>query len=306
VYAAKVHKKRDNNLPFWPRLTDKNIMSASQEPLPDFANPPVVEVALSVQFQPLPLRTAYLGRFWASLSRDFTRTEDQPIIEAVHEPFDPRQYVRDAGIRVRTLDVPPVPRVWFLNDTGTELIQLQQDRFIHNWRKADDNAEYIRYPRVRERFADSFEKFESFVRSEKLGHISPDQCEVTYTNHLVEGYGWDRQGQLDQVFTFWQPQVRTSFLPEPENASISVRFVIPGPGGDPIGRLHVEAQPAFRKTDLRPILVVNLTARGAPLGTGLSGVMDFFDIGREWIVRGFAAITTNEMHAIWRRTDASW
>lgn len=275
----------------------------SSSPLPNFEKPPVVEVALSVQFEQLTaLRTAYFGRLWSVFSDQFARTEDQRPVEAVHEPFDPRQYVQDLGIKFRSLDVPPIPRVWFLNTAGTELIQVQQDRFIHNWRKAGDDVEYIRYPRIRERFVESFNRFESFVSSEKLGHILPDQCEVTYTNHLVAGQGWQNQGRLGQVFNFWRP-VNGGFLPEPENASLAIRYIIPGDDGKPIGRLHIDLQPAFRKTDFLPMLILNLTARGAPCGSGVSGVMEFFDRGREWIVRGFAEITTNEMHSEWRRID---
>jgi hypothetical protein len=42
--------------------------------------------------------------------------------------------------------------------------------------------------------------------------------------------------------------------------------------------------------------VMNLTARGL-FGTGF----DFFDIGRQWIVKSFEQLTTDEMHRIWRK-----
>jgi hypothetical protein len=44
-----------------------------------------------------------------------------------------------------------------------------------------------------------------------------------------------------------------------------------------------------------------LTARGQPLGTGLAGVLEFLDLGREWIVTGFDELTTPEMHRLWGR-----
>jgi uncharacterized protein (TIGR04255 family) len=281
-------------------------MSDSLTPLPNFENPPVVEVALSVQFEPLPaLKVAHLGHLWSAFREDgFTRTEDHGNLESVHEPFDPRVYAQGLGIGIkfRSLEVPPVPRVWFLNDAGTELIQVQQDRFIHNWRKAGNDIDYVRYPHVRERFVKSFDRFEAFVAAEKLGQVKPDQCEVTYTNQMVSGEGWETQGELDRVFTFWRSG-DSGFLPPPENASVAIRYLIPDDKGKPIGRLHVDLQPAFRKSDFVPMLILNLTARGAPLGRGPGGVMDFFDLGREWIVRGFAGITTSSMHSEWRRID---
>ena len=49
-------------------------------------------------------------------------------LESVREPFDPRTYAQDFGIKFRSFDVPPVPRVWFVNKPGTELIQVQRKR----------------------------------------------------------------------------------------------------------------------------------------------------------------------------------
>jgi hypothetical protein len=48
-----------------------------------------------------------------------------------------------------------------------------------------------------------------------------------------------------------------------------------------------------------PIYVLELTVRGAPIGQGIGGAQSFFDIGHEWIVRGFKDVTTSMMHAVW-------
>jgi hypothetical protein len=82
-----------------------------------------------------------------------------------------------------------------------------------------------------------------------------------------------------------------------------LRFVIPGKAGRPVGRLHVVSQPAWTKTDNTPILVLNLTARGEPLEGGIEGAFGFFELGRKWIVKGFAELTTAEMHKVWERID---
>jgi hypothetical protein len=43
---------------------------------------------------------------------------------------------------------------------------------------------------------------------------------------------------------------------------------------------------------------MNLTARGM-YGTGI----EFFDVGRRWIVKSFEQLTTEHMHAIWRKRN---
>ena len=114
-------------------------MSAPTPPLPDFERPPVIEVALSVQFKRLEaLRSAHLGLLWAKFRPEgFPRTEDHAPLEPAFERFDPNLLRTQLGIEVRASDLPPLPRVWFLNEAGSELIQIQRDRFVHNWRKVD-------------------------------------------------------------------------------------------------------------------------------------------------------------------------
>jgi len=107
-------------------------MSATNTPLPDFEGPPVVEVALAIQFKRLErLRAAHLGLLWSKFrDRGFPRTEDHGPLEPASERFDRNAVQPQLGIDVRVFDVPPLPRVWFLNEGGTQLIQFQPDRFV--------------------------------------------------------------------------------------------------------------------------------------------------------------------------------
>ena len=84
---------------------------------------------------------------------------------------------------------------------------------------------------------------------------------------------------------------------------MAVRYVIPGADGEPLGRLHIVMEPGYRRDDNRPMFLLDLTARGRPERDGVDGVLRFLEIGREWVVRGFAAVTTAQMHKIWGRRD---
>ena len=276
-------------------------MSTTRPRLPDFANPPLIEVALAVQFEPLTaLRSLHLGLLWKRFQDSFPRTEEHPprdlTVERFGVPTPPKMEVRFET----TL---PVPRYWFLNEAGTELIQVQQDAFVHNWRKVGEGEEYPRYEYIRERFRAELDTFSQFLAQERLGDLVPNQCEVTYINNIVSGQGWERHGQIGEVLRVWTSRYSDAFLSEPEDVRHAVRFVIPDGAGNPLGRLHITSQPAYRITDGRPILVLKLTARGKPEGEGIEGVLRFLNTGREWIVRGFASITSPGMHEIWRRRD---
>jgi len=270
--------------------------------LPDFENPPVVEVALSVQFDPLiALRTPQIGVLWQQFRDRFPRIEEHPPLDSTIERFGPRSRI-EPGVQVRVSPSVPVPRCWFLNESGSELIQIQQDRFVHNWRKVGDSDSYPRYDRhIRPTLLSELEEFTAFVGKENLGEILPNQCEVTYVNRILAGQGWDRHGQLGSVLAPVSGAFSEEFLPEPEEVAVAASFLIPGEVGRPMGRLRFRVDPVYLKADDKPAFHLTLVARGAPLGSGLEGVRGFLDLGREWIVRGFAAITTPTMHKIWGR-----
>ena len=270
--------------------------------LPNFQDPPLVETVLSLQCEPLHgFSLVHVGLLWQHYRDAFPLIEEHPPLPEARETFvAPAQGQMEVTIERK----PPVPRAWFLNALKTELIQVQADRFIHNWRKAGEGpTPYPRYERVRAKFRDEVEKFEQFLRDEKLGQVEINQCEVTYVNHIEPCDVWHEHGQVQRVLRNWTSS-ETSFLPEAEDATVQQRFVIRSHSGDPIGRLHASLVPAWTAGSPSPILVLTLTARGSPIGGGIDGAFAFLDLGREWIVKGFADLTTTEMHRVWRRIDA--
>ena len=271
------------------------------EDLPDFRKPPLAETVLSLQFEPVAgLTTAHVGLLWERFRKHFPVIGEHPPLTPVFEKFDPPS---PAQVEVTFEDRPPVPRVWFLNEAGSELIQVQPDRLIHNWRKMEGLDPYPRYEPIRDMFRDEVAVLEEFLRDEKLGALVVNQCEVTYINHIEPASVWQRHGEMEKAFVMCPRLGSAPFLPEPEDVAMRMRFVIPDPKGNPIGRLHAAVQPAWKKSDNSPLLALNLMARGAPIGGGIEGAFAFFDLGRSWIVKGFADLTTPEMQRMWERID---
>jgi len=196
----------------------------------------------------------------------------------------------------------PAPRIWLLNGDETELLQLQRDTFACNWRQQLSNSPYPRYQHVRSGFEQAFREFTGFTEQSNLGRVAPLHCEVSYVNHIPSGQGWDRFGEIHKVLSSCAGWRSDAFLSEPEEVRYSAKFPIRDANGQFLGRLNVAAQPALRRRDRQPLIVLTLTSRGRPIGTGMSGILGFFDIGREWIVRAFADLTTDEMHRLWGRT----
>jgi uncharacterized protein (TIGR04255 family) len=280
-------------------------MSETTTPFPDFDAPPVTEVVLGVQFDAIKgLRTPQIGALWQEFKDRLPITEEHPPLDTVIERFGAGRKPMGA-VQLQMLDALPTPRCWFLNETGTELIQVQPDRFIRNWRKVGDGDAYPHYDtRLRQAFMDDFGRFAAFVDRERLGELVPNQCEVSYVNLIEPGEVWREHGEADKVLTVLCQRYSDGFLGKPEDMRTALRFVLHDSAGEAIGRLHVSLDPVYRLKDEAPMLRLNLTARGRPIGPEIDGIMGFLDLGREWVVRGFASITTTEMHKAWRRRDA--
>ncbi|MGH6920547.1 MAG: TIGR04255 family protein [Geminicoccaceae bacterium] len=274
--------------------------------LPDFLKPPLVEVVLSVQFSKLRnYRAVSAGLLWDKIFRkSYPKVYEHPPLAPAFETFGTPSSGR-AKLQISEAAGLPAPRLWFVNTDDTELIQVQADRFIHNWRKVAGLEDYPRYETIKERFFEELRGLEEFLISEDIGTIEPNQSEVTYVNHIA----------LDQSENIWEkPEaaLRTfsrivddgsdpaARLPRLEDVRYTARYIIDGSEGAPIGRLIITAQPALG-SDRQQVLRLDLTARGAPTAPTLDAVSDFLDLGRETIVRGFTAITTPAMYQQWKR-----
>jgi len=269
--------------------------------LAQFHKPPVNEVILSSQFEPLvSMRAVHIGTFWEKLRERYPRTEEHPPLEPAIEMFGAPKLQRPE-VRLELVDQIQVPRIWMLDSSGSHLLQVQTDRLIQNWRQVDGVGDYPRYPFVRAQFEESHSAFQQFVATENLGEITFNQCEVTYINHILPCGAWENHSQIGEVFAFWNPGYSEMPLPLQEAASVTTRTVLINDRGGNFGRLHLSIQSVYRLPNEVPMFLLSLTVRGAPDGEGLPGVLAFFDRGREWIVRTFATVTTAKMHQVWER-----
>lgn len=268
--------------------------------LPSFENPPLVEVVLGVQFEPLErMNTTHFGSLWQAFSRDFPQVEENAPLEPAFERFGLGMPIQPPR-RPQFLTRPELPRLWFISEDESQLVQVQKDRFIHNWRKREGG--YPRYESIRSNFVGELEQFMAFADNHDLGPVQPNQVEATYINHILPCECWSEFGQLWKVLNpVGEPNWNGS-LPSPETVTFGASFVITATGSaEPVGRLHVRAEPAIHNENRQRLLKMTLTARGTPTNPTAASVFEFLDRGREFIVRGFEQLTTPEMHAIWRK-----
>lgn len=262
--------------------------------LPDFENPPAVETYMGAYFDPLESwKVPHFGLFWNRIKNDYPKVE-------VRAPIPSREGVEfEFGVAgpQRELKIPI--RCWFINQDDTRLIQVQNNVFIHNWRRPGGSQEpYSHYDDLRPIFEQEWRRLTEFLREQSLGKVNVLMCEVAYINHIDRGVGWDSFAELPRVFPSWSGVTSGSFLPHPQAVSIRAFYTMK----EPDGLLEISLQPALRQADAKDIMQLTVTGRCKPASSDEKEILSALDAAREWVVRGFTDFTSAKMHEIWRRT----
>lgn len=262
--------------------------------LPDFGNPPVVEMAIGVQFRPLDrLRGLALAPLRETWLPDYPFTEEQP---ALAPSIEGEQQLAQQRLQLGLAVLPPV-RQWFLSQTKDEVIQVQQDRLFVNWRAGDElPTAYPRYPYMRRFFERRFTDLTTFALNTDIGKPEITQAELSYINVIETGP--DQVGRIDLFLKGW-PGTPGHHLGQPEQSRLTLSFPVPGIGQGPV-RLYIEVNPA-RKLNGDPVLFLTLTARGHPGGRSLGESLKFLDEAHDHLIRSFDELTNDVMHEAWGR-----
>lgn len=262
--------------------------------LPDFRKPPLNEVVLGVQFKPVPgYQQIRAGEVWGLFKERFPRVQELPPLPPAFETFGPGQQIGQFNFGLVTGGIHD--RFWFMTAAGDELLQFQQDRLLHNWRKVGDQTnEYPRFERMIENFAAELGMLRDYFQKLASQGFAITQCEISYVNHILSPEP-DRPictGDWLRFLNFGEEDL--------ENFATNFRRVIASPDGRPLGRLIGEASMSEGPGGRRYI-VFTLTARGAPMDTSIEAAVEFLKLGRDMVVSNFAKLTTDSAHRMWER-----
>jgi uncharacterized protein (TIGR04255 family) len=277
-------------------------MTSRPAELADFESPPVTEVVLGVQFNSLErFLSPHLGLIWDQFKGEFPLVEEHPYFPPVFETFGVPPAFAIPNINFLIGGRPEMSRIHFLNRDRTELVQVQRDRFIHNWRKVElGGGNYPRFERMIETFETGLRKFIAVIDDQNLGPVVPNQCEVAYFNQIPVLDGETFWSLFALTFPDRAGNADIQGLGLPEDGRFVSRYVIPGPDADPLGRVTVAAQPA-RRADGVNIMQFTLTARGKPVRADVGALIDFLTQGRVLLNRAFKTLTSSEIQQRWGR-----
>jgi uncharacterized protein (TIGR04255 family) len=259
----------------------------------------VREVGVAAMLDGLDLNSAHLGVVWSRLRDQYPHVEEYPPAENEIERFD--QLV-PAVAEIKLTSGLPVPRLFMLDESRSNVVQLQSDRIGFNWRKQADDVEYPRFGHVRDSFESAFDTITATASSMPHKPLPEAyQCEVVYLNevpaHLASSA---MHGDPDPVIRMWKPLEEG--LPGPaEDVKLVTRHRLTPDDRTQGARLIVSLEPVVRVDSQLPVYLLSLTVRGAPAAGGIDAILGFLDLGHETIVRAFAGLTTADMHDEWGR-----
>lgn len=259
----------------------------------DYKSPPVVETAFALVFAPIKnWNLLHFGLLWNRYRSEYPNPEVKlptgnieagDLLTSIGPDFDLR------GIPLRC---------WFVDKTKHQLLQVQRNFFIRNWRKIEDTHSYVHYDEIRPSFVKDWKIFKSFLADENLDAPQVFHTEVTYVNHLVKGQDWENSSDIQRIFPYWGRDLSGQF--QIELSSFMTGASLPGKG-----RLEVKLEPALRSTDGKQILQLTITVIQVPTSSSDADLFAALDSGHDVLVKHFAEIISIDTQKRWEPLHAS-
>lgn len=269
-------------------------MDAEKKKL-DFDNPPVEEVVLSILFQSLDnLLAPHLGEIWQVFKKDgFIRIMEQPPVIPTMETFPNPS--REPQFHI---NVPDLPRIWFIHENDSQILQVQRDRFTFNWRKTKSGQKYPGFSAIFESFEGFYNRFCQTIKNMDIGLLTPLQYELTYIDQLPQGDSWNTLYDIGKIYDpFVDFQQSDSFWSDADFVNLRVSFPIPNLQG----RLHLAVGNRVKHPEQQQTLQTDFTARGFSENTE-SEMNMWFELAHDQIREKFSSIFTEDIQThVWKR-----
>ncbi len=280
-------------------------MGQSQLNSISYEQPPLVEVAMSVQFDPPKgLNQAHLGAFWA------TQKDALPHVRAIHPIATTNEIFGSQWLPPSlqlALTNEPDCRLQMTSADDQWMCQSQRNRLVVNWRKRSEV--YPRFSSTWARFRDALHAWELFLVGLDMAPLKTRLWELTYVNRIPKENLWDTPSDWPNIFPgLWGGSIAT--VEGAELSGFQGQWV--WESADPPARLYVEPKPGRSAEEPhQDVLLLSLTARGL-IGAlsssgnsencaGVEAIQAGLVSGHDLIVTTFDKITSNVAKKVWGR-----
>lgn len=245
---------------------------------------------MGVQFEKLShLTSLHATKIRDLFLDDFPNYEEHPPLEPNFETFGGHGPEPRISVQVG----PPIsrPRIWFVSKDGTHLFQVQEDRFILNWRNINDQG-YPHFEGVLPVFLNYLRDFDTFCKEEFGSPIGLTQYELTYIN-LIEVSEF---GEGSEWLKIWSRDVG-----QVESFSQKSSHDLSDENGNRYARYRRTVKTVIEAHSEKKAIQLDLMVRGKPTGKSWDSAERFLVHAREMIVTDFDNVTTQQAHKKWER-----
>jgi len=256
----------------------------------DFANPPVHEVVCGMGFPLIQgFQSPHMGLFWSTIIDAFPDAEVQPPL------MSPITHTIELG------DLSDVVRHFYRNKERTEVVQLQQGRFLYNWIKATNETAYPRYPAVVLRFLELRDRFHEFLRARNLPLPVVNELRLEYVNHILQDGTWETPGDIHKVFPDFRYRTKgRKYIKPPRSWNMSSRHPVNHPDSQMTITMRTGAR-LGNNGETEQIILAQLSVIGRVADPDDQGIKDWFNMARQAINLTFVDITSPDLQKrVWK------
>jgi uncharacterized protein (TIGR04255 family) len=246
-----------------------------------FKNPPIVELICGIQFQSDRYDFTIVHDFFNRIKSEYPNIEENPPLTF--------QFDSNSGMMYNYKDNYPLVRYFFINKEKDKLIQLQNGRFLFNWRK-DVTTQNI-YPN----FINVFREFEKnwnilYKICSDDDSIKINQLELTYIDHIA----WLENTNIKRIEDAFIFIKQTGLLSDIDTGNI----LLSAPINELKGHLFMNVKTARLSKDKRDILVLETTTKGITNEVNQT-IKDWFNYAHLKISEEFMKQTTEIAKKEW-------
>jgi uncharacterized protein (TIGR04255 family) len=162
-----------------------------------------------------------LAEFWPKIRAQYPGHDKQPPLPPATEIFETP--ATGPELQFQVMHGAPPQRYWFLSEDGTQIVQVQNDRLMFNWRQVSGSEPYPRYATLAPQFSQLLETFLT-CKSVDREAAEVTWVELQYVNPInapgFDGTHW----QLARILNFLVQDPPRMTLPRsrtPNSSSVS-------------------------------------------------------------------------------------
>lgn len=248
-----------------------------------FQNPPINELIITTYFNPpvSNLRNEHVGIFWSQIKEQFPKSSQQIPIGGAEQIIDVNN------------EIFSMPRYWFISEDEINLLQIQKNAFMLNWRRHE--ADYPRFnTRLKPFFDKYFSMFYEFIRKHiDASELTIDLCQLTYINVIKRCEFWSGPNDTQHVIpSFSVPDPGVAFQ-DTTAFNCNYIFDVPPDLQLVVKIRNVVVSPEPNKSE--PVLIMEIQANGRLGRVNKLQTDPWFDRAHEAINECFIGMTNTEI-----------